>query len=305
VERKERTMCCFDNWDEYRSRSGCCMGCRLESRGGNSFEGTTDDSNCKPLEPSAMAFIFLRSENHQLTKVRTFSTDCGLDAEGLPVYWMDGVPAPQSVAYLAGLARAEIAKGENYKKSLGVQAVRAVALHDDASADKVLEELLRPETPSWIRREAALFTGLERGKAGLAILRTAMKLNSADDKFREQALIGFSQSNDRDGLKDLIEIGRTDPSPKVRGQAIFWLAQAGGRKEAEQITDAIENDPDSQVKKRAVFALSQMPEGEGVTQLINLAKNNKNPVVRKEAIRWLGQTHDPRALDFLEQLLMR
>ena len=57
------------------------------------------------------------------------------------------------------------------------------------------------------------------------------------------------------------------------------------------------------MKKKAVFALSQMPQEEGVPLLINVAKTNKNPVVRKQAIFWLGQTHDPRALEFLEEIL--
>jgi HEAT repeat protein len=48
-----------------------------------------------------------------------------------------------------------------------------------------------------------------------------------------------------------------------------------------------------------------MKNGEGVPLLINLAKTNKNPVVRKEAVRWLGMTNDPRALDFLEEILTR
>jgi HEAT repeat protein len=83
------------------------------------------------------------------------------------------------------------------------------------------------------------------------------------------------------------------------------MGQIGGRKEAEQITDAIENDPETEVKKRAVFSLAQMKNGEGVPLLINVAKTNRNPAVRKEAVRWLGMTNDPRALDFLEQLLTR
>jgi HEAT repeat protein len=83
------------------------------------------------------------------------------------------------------------------------------------------------------------------------------------------------------------------------------MAQIGGRKEAEQITAAIENDPETEVKKKAVFALSQMHNEDSVPLLINLAKTNHNPVVRKQAIFWLGQSHDPRALDFLEALITK
>ena len=76
-----------------------------------------------------------------------------------------------------------------------------------------------------------------------------------------------------------------------------------GEKIAGAINDAIENDPDTEVKKRAVFALTQMLEGEGIPLLISVAKTNSNPDVRKQAVFWLGQSHDPRALDFIESVL--
>ena len=59
------------------------------------------------------------------------------------------------------------------------------------------------------------------------------------------------------------------------------------------------------MKKRAVFALSQLPKDEGVPLLINVAKTNQNPAVRKQAMFWLGQSKDPRALDFFAQILSK
>jgi HEAT repeat protein len=59
------------------------------------------------------------------------------------------------------------------------------------------------------------------------------------------------------------------------------------------------------VKKRAVFALSQLRGDQGVTELIRVARTNRNPEVRKQAIFWLGQSRDPRALAFIEEILDR
>ena len=67
----------------------------------------------------------------------------------------------------------------------------------------------------------------------------------------------------------------------------------------------IEDDPETDVKKKAVFALSQMHDEDAVPRLISLARTNKNPAVRKQAIFWLGQSKDPRALDFLEEILTK
>jgi len=54
-----------------------------------------------------------------------------------------------------------------------------------------------------------------------------------------------------------------------------------------------------------VFALSQLPRDEGVPKLIEVARSQKNPEVRKQAFFWLGQSHDPRALAFIEEILAK
>ena len=71
------------------------------------------------------------------------------------------------------------------------------------------------------------------------------------------------------------------------------------------VVGGAQQDPDTEVKKKAVFALTQMSDGDGVPLLINVAKNNANPAVRKQAMFWLGQSKDPRALKFFEEVLMK
>ena len=85
---------------------------------------------------------------------------------------------------------------------------------------------------------------------------------------------------------------------------LFWLGQKAGKKAINALNEATE-DPDRAVKKKAVFALSQLPRDEAVPQLIHVADTNKDPAIRKEAMFWLGQTKDPRALDYFEKVLKR
>ena len=86
---------------------------------------------------------------------------------------------------------------------------------------------------------------------------------------------------------------------------MFWLSQKAGQNAATAIADAIENDPETDVKKKAVFALSQLPKDQGVPKLIAVARKNRNKEVRKDAMFWLGQSNDPRALAFFEELLTK
>lgn len=134
-------------------------------------------------------------------------------------------------------------------------------------------------------------------------VRLLTSLLTGVDRVRSGAMAALAMHREEVAVPALLTLARQDRNAKVRGDALFWLAQTAGRKVAGDITAAIENDPDTDVKKRAVFALSQLPRDEGIPLLINVAKTNQNPAVRKQAMFWLGQSKDPRALDFFAQVL--
>jgi hypothetical protein len=103
--------------------------------------------------------------------------------------------------------------------------------------------------------------------------------------------------------KALIAFARDDERPRVRSQALFWLAQRAGAEAVQTIAGALAEDPELEVKRRAVFALSRLPRGEGVPLLLDLARSHRLPEIRRQAMFWLGQSRDPRAVDFFEQIL--
>ena len=117
------------------------------------------------------------------------------------------------------------------------------------------------------------------------------------------ALAAISQHAETSAVPTIERLARAHATAAVRGEALFWLAQMAGEKVAGTITAAIDNDPDTEVKRRAVFALSQLPKNEGVPLMIDVARKNKNPAVRKQAMFWLGQSKDPRAVEFFAEIL--
>jgi len=128
---------------------------------------------------------------------------------------------------------------------------------------------------------------------------------SATRRMMDSAVTAIALTEGQQPLNELIAIARDGATATVKGQGLFWLAQRAGQAAVGTITAAIENDPDTDVKKKAVFALSQLPKDQGVPLLIDQARNNKNPAVRKQAMFWLGQSKDPRALKFFEEILTR
>jgi hypothetical protein len=140
--------------------------------------------------------------------------------------------------------------------------------------------------------------------ASLSLLEQLTK-SSTSESLRDSAVFAISQHDGAAALTLLETLARPPQPAHVRGQAIFWLAQRAGERAASFIAGAIENDPDTEVKKKAVFALSQLPRDEGVPRLIEVARQNKNREVKKQAFFWLGQSQDPRALAYIEQVLER
>ncbi|MBZ5558853.1 MAG: HEAT repeat domain-containing protein [Acidobacteriia bacterium] len=119
------------------------------------------------------------------------------------------------------------------------------------------------------------------------------------------ALSALAFQSGQPAIEALIGVARTSPVARVRGQALFWLAHKAGQQAMATITNAIENDPETDVKKRAVFALSQLPKDEGVPRLMEVARTNRNAEVRKQAMFWLGESKDPRAVKFFEDILLK
>ena len=104
----------------------------------------------------------------------------------------------------------------------------------------------------------------------------------------------------------LLRLARDERRPRaVRQDAVFWVSQAAGEAATRGLSSLVdERDADLAVRERAVFALSQRPADEAVPALVRVARTNESPRLRQRAIFWLGQSNDPRALAYLEEVLL-
>jgi hypothetical protein len=271
-----------------------CDHCSLGSDN-MSFTNRDDDD----LHPAAGSIaVFYRLQNGAVEKVRVYSTECALDGSGVSITWIEGVAPRNSVGLLASLVSGE--------KSLAHRALSALAMHAEPSAGERLEEWTRSANAADdVRGEAVFWLAETRPDRGLEAARQLLRDGGASRKVRDKAIFALSQIHRPAATDELIRVARRDDDSHIRGQALFWLSQQAGNKAAGAIRDAIDGDEDSHVREKAVFAVSQLPAAEGVPILIDLMKNHRDPNVRKKAAFWLGQTHDPRALDALEAILRR
>jgi HEAT repeats len=276
-----------------KSEAGCCGEYQLEETDNDISNHHADNSSTANLD------VLMRFDHGTIIKIRTTMAGCHLNAGGVPFTWLTGVKPEESAAFLGQLA---MGSTENGSSQITDGALAALALHATPTATRVLGEFTSSNRDFKLREKAAFWLGVERGHDGFAILQKLVREDS-DSRFREKLTFDLSQSSDPEAIDELIRIAKSDSETQVRGQALFWLAQKAGKKAAAAISFAVENDPELAVKKKAVFALSQMPKDESIPKLIHLAETNPNPAVKKEAIFWLGQSNDPRALQYLEEML--
>lgn len=262
------------------------------------LEGGDREENHGPSQNTSFDHlnILMRVSGGQIEKLRLENPDRQLDAGGLRFVWINGVAANESVAFLKSFALSSVAE------RLRNDAVFFISLHQTLEANAALVRLTDANVDLEVREKAAFWLANQRGHEGfLAIQHLAQ--TAADPAFREKLTFDLTLCHEPDAVDELIHMAKTDASPKVRRQAQFWMANVGGKKVSADLRESAEHDPDAEVRKSAVFAISRLPGDEATSQLIQVASTNNSPDVRKQAVFWLGQSQDPRALDYLTKLI--
>jgi hypothetical protein len=124
-------------------------------------------------------------------------------------------------------------------------------------------------------------------------------------KAAEDAIMPATLADSVEVWPDLIRLARTpEASTDVRKAAVFWVGQAVAAAATAGLVEVVGDEAvNRDVRESAVFALSQRPNGEGVPALLATARTDKDGKIRRRAIFWLGQSEDPRALAYFEEVL--
>ena len=62
---------------------------------------------------------------------------------------------------------------------------------------------------------------------------------------------------------------------------------------------------DIEIRKQAIGVLASLKDNTGVDKLLDVARNEKNLELRKQAVSYLTRTKDPRALQLLQEIILR
>ncbi len=265
------------------------MGCEYVFRDGQA----TSAQGVVHLEPPDHAIILIRVDQGAVSRLRYVSPDCEIDAGGAPLHWLTDVNPAQSVALLATFVSE---REPNVSNAMG-----AIAVHADASADATIDKFTAATQPVSIRQRAVSLEASERGHHGFEVVK-AILANDTDDRVRERAVQALGNSKDPGALDLLLETARRNPDARLRSQAVSALARRPEPKILDTLRAAVD-DPDQTVGRRAISTLGSLPDGEGIPSLIQVVKTTKDAQIRKQAMTTLENSRDPRALAFFEEVL--
>jgi HEAT repeat protein len=137
------------------------------------------------------------------------------------------VPAPEAARYLMTIA----ARGS---PGASAKAMFPAVLADSATVWPTLLTIARDtDTRSRPTRRDALFwlsrfaSGAVAGRPNQPFDEDEEGEGGADEDLKTHAVFVLSQLPRSEGIPQLLEIARSNPSRRVRSQALFWLGQSG------------------------------------------------------------------------------
>ena len=183
-------------------------------------------------------------------------------------------------------------------------ALRALAETKNPRGQTRILEIARNDTNPELRRTAIRVLS-ERGEAAVDDLLKLFDSEQVTD-VRRAVLQTLSDIKSPRVEDKLFEVAKSNDNVEVRRQAIRLLGERVSKRSFEFLSATAQStDGNGEVQVQAVRAISERHSEESVPLLIKIARTHQNPMVRKQAIRSLGESGDPRAIEFFREVLTK
>ena len=183
-------------------------------------------------------------------------------------------------------------------------ALRSLAESKGPRAQGRIMEVAKTDNNSELRKQAIRVLS-ERGEAAVDDLLKLFDSETSTD-VRRTVLQSLSETKSPRVEDKLFAVAGSNENPDLRRQAIRLLGERAGKRSFEFLSATAQSaDGNTEVQMQAVRAIGERHAEESVPILIKIAKTHPNQLVRKQAIRSLGESGDPRAVEFFREVLMK
>jgi HEAT repeat protein len=183
-----------------------------------------------------------------------------------------------------------------------VQILRSLSQRDDPRARaKILEVARSGETPEL--RVEAIRRLSDNGRMGMDDL-LQLYTSEKDVRIKQGLMRAFADNKDPRAKMKLMDIARGNDPIELRK---FAIRVVGDRHDDEQTTDQLvamyDSEQNVEVRGALLRAFGNSKQKSVVRKLMTIARSDPSVEQRKLAVRYLGESKDPEALRFLEELL--
>jgi HEAT repeat protein len=232
--------------------------------------------------------------------MQTAKNDPDQETREQAVFWLGQVRSERAVPLLEDLLK------NSKDKETKDKALFALSQQSSPKAGQILRDFAERESEDQELREQAIFwLGQKRSEDNASYLKGLYPRVKAD-ALKEKIIFSLSQQRGFGNPEWIMNIA-LDPkeSIEMRKQALFWAGQNGGAP-TEAFASLYDKMTDPEIKEQLIFVLSQKSrDGKALEKLMEIAKNDKDKELRSKAVFWLGQSRDPRAAKFLEDLISK
>ena len=200
----------------------------------------------------------------------------------------------------------ELMKIYNNETNIEVKraALRSLAETKSPRAQARLLEIARSDANVEIRKTAIRVLS-ERGEAAVDDLLKLFDSEQVPD-VKRTVLQSLSEIKSPRVEEKLFAVASGNDVMDVRRQAIRLLGERATKRSFEFLSQTAQSaDGNAEVQVQAVRAISERRSEESVPILIKIARTHTNQLVRKQAIRSLGESGDPRAIEFFREVLSK
>jgi TolA-binding protein len=214
------------------------------------------------------------------------------------VFWLSQVSGDEAVTALDSILRASTDVNVQDK------AIFALSQHRSERAGAILRGFVeRRDAPLELREKAIFWLGQHKDPENQAFLRNLFARLDNDD-LKEKVLFAVSQGRSEDNSRWLLDVALDErQTVELRKKALFWAGQSRGAPTAD-FAALYDRVKDREIKDQLIFVFSQRSRDPvAMDKLFAIAKNDPDRELRKKAIFWIGQSRDPRAAQFLQELI--
>lgn len=232
--------------------------------------------------------------------LKSVRDDPDAEVRSQAVFWLSETKGPRTIAILEELLRTST------DDRLRDRALFALHNQNSPRALQILRDYAgRADAPRALRERAIFWLGQGNSAEDATFLRELY--GKLDDKqLKERVLFSLAQTKGVGNDRWLMQLARDQKEPaELRGRALFWLGQ-GGLLSTSELGSLYDQLDGTEVKEQLIFALAQrQKDSAAIDRLMTIARKDPDRRLRERAIFWLGQSRDPRVVEFLVELIDR